>query len=166
VLPGIAGFDAIIDNHGYEMLQDPAATWGRTEGNPIWEEMREVAAMAQPDLLLNVTLNRVRQITGVYAGDLWEAHRLGCEFVKKVAMVPVEEPYDIVITTNSGYPLDLNLYQSVKGMSCAAQIVRPGGSILIATECRNGVPESEPDTRGGLAAGRSGPDRPARVPSA
>lgn len=69
------------------------------------------------------------------------AHRKGCEFVKESAMYSVEEPFDIVITTNSGYPLDQNLYQTVKGMSAAAQIVKQGGSIISASECSDGVPD-------------------------
>ncbi|MFP3896414.1 MAG: nickel-dependent lactate racemase [Anaerolineales bacterium] len=141
VMPGIAGFESIMDNHGYEMLKHPLATWGRLEGNPVYEETREVAAMTEPDFLLNVTLNRQREITGVFAGDLWQAHARGTDFVARNAMVPVEGPYDIVLTTNSGYPLDINLYQSVKGMSAAMQIVKPGGSIVIAAECQDGVPE-------------------------
>jgi len=56
-------------------------------------------------------------------------------------MVAVPRPFDIGVTTNSGYPLDLNLYQSVKGMRAADQIVRPGGAIVIATRCSDGIPE-------------------------
>jgi lactate racemase len=141
VLPGIAGFQATMDNHGYAMLNDAAATWGRTEGNPVWEEIREVAGVTRPDFLLNVTLNRERRITGVFAGDIWRAHAEGVEQARAAAMVPVTEPFDIVVTTNSGYPLDINVYQAVKGMSCAAQVVKPGGSILIAAECPEGVPD-------------------------
>lgn len=141
VLPGIAGFESIMDNHNYAMLNHPKATWGYTEGNPIWEEIREVATLSQPDFLINVTLNRHREITGVFCGDLWQAHKSGIAFVRQGAMVPVADYYDIVLTTNSGYPLDINLYQAVKGMSCAAQVVKPGGSIVIAAECRDGVPE-------------------------
>jgi len=70
--------------------------------------------------------------TGVFAGDLVATHRVGVEFVRQTAMQPVPSPFDIVITSNSGYPLDLNLYQAVKGMSAAAQIVRPGGDIIVA----------------------------------
>jgi nickel-dependent lactate racemase len=70
-----------------------------------------------------------------------KAHAAGCEFTKQSSMVPVKKPFDLVITTNSGFPLDLNLYQSVKGMSAANQIVRQGGAILIATACEDGVPE-------------------------
>jgi nickel-dependent lactate racemase len=123
------------------MIAHPNATWGICEGNPIWEEMREVALMARPTFLLNVTMNSEKAITGVFAGDLVTAHRRGREFVRESAMVPVSEPYDIVITTNSGYPLDQNLYQCVKGMSAARQIVRPGGAIIMAGACEDGLPD-------------------------
>jgi nickel-dependent lactate racemase len=140
VLPGVAGFESIMGNHGFDMLNHPLATWGCTLGNPVWEEAREVAGLTHPEFLLNVTLNQRREITGVFAGSIWEAHGRGVEFVRQAAMAAVDEPFDIVVTSNSGYPLDINLYQAVKGMSCAAQIVRPGGSIIIAAECRDGVP--------------------------
>jgi nickel-dependent lactate racemase len=90
--------------------------------------------------LLNVSLNEQRQITGVFAGDLIQAHQVGIEFVRKSAMQKVKAPFEIVVTTNSGYPLDLNLYQGVKGMSAAARIVQEGGTIILACECREGVP--------------------------
>ena len=141
VLPALAGAESVLTNHGREMIAHPNATWGVTEGNPIWEEMREVALMAKPTLLLNVTLNSVGAITGIFAGDLLEAHRAGSAFVRKVAMVPIEEPYDIVVTTNSGYPLDQNLYQTVKGMSAARRIVRKGGAIIMAAACQDGLPD-------------------------
>ena len=140
VLPGIAGMDAILDNHGPAMIAHPRATWAVTEGNPIWEEMLAVALGTRPAFLLNVTLNRERQLTGVFAGDLVRAHRAGAEYVKARALQPVREPFDIILASNSGYPLDLNLYQAVKGMSAAAQIVRPGGDIILAAECWDGIP--------------------------
>lgn len=141
VLPALAGVESVFTNHGYHMIGHSKAAWGITEGNPIWEEMREMALRTNPDFLLNVTLNASHEITGVFAGDMLEAHRHGCAFVKANAMVPVDEPYDVVITTNSGYPLDQNLYQAVKGMSAAVQIVRGGGAILIAAECEDGLPD-------------------------
>ncbi|HXF64310.1 MAG TPA: nickel-dependent lactate racemase [Caldilineaceae bacterium] len=140
VLPALAGAESVMSNHGAAMIAHPQATWGVTEGNPIWEEMREVALLTRPAFLLNVTLNAAKQITGVFAGDLLAAHRAGCDFVRRQAMVAVDAPYDIVITTNSGYPLDQNLYQCVKGMSAARQIVKPGGSILMAGACQDGLP--------------------------
>ncbi len=90
--------------------------------------------------MLNVTLNGRNDITQVFAGDVILAHRVGCGFVKQHAMCAVDKPFDIVITTNAGYPLDQNLYQTVKGMSAAAQIVAKGGSIIAASECSDGVP--------------------------
>ena len=141
VLPSITGADSVLTNHGAKMIGHPQATWGVTEGNPIWDEMLEVALKTAPTFLLNVTLNRAREITGVFAGDLREAHAAGCSFCRQRVMVPVSNHFDIVITTNSGYPLDLNLYQAVKGMSAAARIVRPGGSIIVAAECWDGIPE-------------------------
>lgn len=140
ILPSLAGAESVFTNHGLSMIAHPKATWGVTEGNPIWEEMREVALRTQPTFLLNVALNAHKEITAVFAGETLAAHSAGCEFVRKNAMVGVEAPYDIVITTNSGYPLDQNLYQSVKGMSAAAQVVRQGGAIIIATACEDGLP--------------------------
>lgn len=140
VLPGISDIEAIMDNHGATMIADPNATWTMTEGNPIWEEMLAVAQSTSPAFILNVTLNQEREITGVFAGDLVAAHRAGADFVRRTARRAVPQPFDIVITSNSGYPLDLNLYQAVKGMSAAAQIVRPGGDIIIAAECWDGIP--------------------------
>jgi nickel-dependent lactate racemase len=69
------------------------------------------------------------------------AHKAGRDFVRKQAMVAVDEPYDIVITTNSGFPLDQNLYQTVKGMSAAVRIVREGGHIIMAAACEDGIPD-------------------------
>jgi nickel-dependent lactate racemase len=141
IMPGMAGQRTVLGNHGAQNIAHPHATWGVTSGNPIWEEIREVAVGSGRVFLLNVTLNKAKQITGVFAGDLDQAHAAGCAFVKETAMLPVPRPFDIVITTNSGYPLDLNLYQSVKGMSAASQIVRQGGAILIAAECWDGIPD-------------------------
>ena len=140
VLPALAGWESVFTNHNYAMIAHPAAAWAVLEGNPIWEEMREVALMTRPSFLLNVTLTADKRITGVFAGDLLQAHAAGCDFVRRSAMVEVDAPYDIVVTTNSGYPLDQNLYQCVKGMSAAAQIVRPGGAIIMAGACEDGIP--------------------------
>jgi nickel-dependent lactate racemase len=90
---------------------------------------------------LDVTLNHEHRITSVFAGELFASHAAGCAFAMETAMTPVAAAYDVVVSTNSGYPLDQNLYQTVKGMSAAAQIVRPGGAILMASECSDGLPE-------------------------
>jgi len=140
VLLGMASFENILRNHSARMIGHPKATYAETDANPIYQEMKEIARMVGPCFALNVTLNRARQITGVFAGDVFEAHCRGCEFARSVSLRPVEQPFDIVVTTNSGFPLDLNLYQAVKGMDTAARVVRPGGAVVMAAECSHGVP--------------------------
>jgi nickel-dependent lactate racemase len=141
VLPAVAGAEIILDNHSGRMLSDPKATWGVTHGNRVWEEMLEVAHLTGPDFLFNVALNRDKQITGVFCGALEAAHEAGVHFVRESALVPVDAPFDVALTTNSGYPLDINLYQTDKGISAAAQVVRAGGAILTASECWDGIPD-------------------------
>ena len=81
VLPALSGSESVLSNHGREMIAHPRSTWGNVEGNPIWEEMREVALKTMPAFLVNVTINPQHQITGVFAGDLLEAHEKGRNFI-------------------------------------------------------------------------------------
>ncbi len=141
ICPGIAGISTIQDFHNAQMIGSTNSTWGIIDGNPVQDAATQNCLMAKPDFILNVTLNGNKEITGVFAGELLAAHRAGCAFVKNHAMYPVDNPFDIVITTNSGYPLDQNLYQTVKGMSAAAQVVKQGGAILSCSECSDGVPD-------------------------
>jgi hypothetical protein len=144
IMPGVAHLRTVMSNHGARNIGDANAVFGVTEGNPIWEEMRDIALRAGPSFLLNVALNDERQITGIFAGDLIAAHKAGIEFVRHSAMQPVGELFDVVVTTNSGYPLDMNLYQGVKGMSAGARILKPGGTLILAAECREGMPAHSP----------------------
>jgi nickel-dependent lactate racemase len=144
IMPGVAGLQTVLSNHGPGNISHPQSVFGVTEGNPIWEEMRDIALRVGPSFLLNVTLNEEKQMTGVFAGDLIAAHKVGIEFVRTSAMQEVNHLFDIVVTTNSGYPLDLNLYQAVKGMSAGARILKPGGTLILACECREGVPANSP----------------------
>ena len=144
IMPGVAHLRTVMSNHGARNIGDTSAVFGVTEGNPIWEEMRDIALRAGPSFLLNVALNDERQITGIFAGDLMAAHKVGIEFVRRSAMQPVGELFDVVVTTNSGYPLDMNLYQGVKGMSAGARILKPGGTLILAAECREGMPANSP----------------------
>ena len=140
IMPGMGGLETIMSNHSANMIGDPRATWGVTRGNPVWEEVQEISRLFN-SFLVNVTMNRNKDITGVFAGNLAKAHEAGCAFAKQTAMAAVPEPFDIVVTSNSGYPLDLNLYQAVKGMSAAAQIVKESGAIIMAAECWDGIPD-------------------------
>ncbi|MEA4883316.1 MAG: nickel-dependent lactate racemase [Clostridia bacterium] len=140
VFPGIASLENIKEAHGYRILSHDRSTWGNTRGNPVWELLTEGAQLTAPDFIVNVTLNSEKAITGVFAGELRTAHAQGAEHAKRTAMRAVSERFDVVITTNSGYPLDRNVYQTVKGISAAAGIVKKGGAIIAAAECIDGIP--------------------------
>ena len=140
VFPAIADIESITHYHRAAVIADPKSTWGILEGNPTQAQIRANGSILPLDFCLNVTLNRDRKITGFYCGDALEAHRQGCVYAKETAMVACPKPFPIVVTTNGGYPLDQNLYQAVKGMSAAAQIVAGGGYILAASRCNDGFP--------------------------
>lgn len=141
IMPGIAGIETILTFHNAQMIGHPLATWGVLDNNPLQEMTREVNTFCKPDFLLNVALNGEKEITNVFAGELAEAHALGCAYVKEHAMIKCDHRYDVVITTNAGYPLDQNLYQAVKGMDAARKLVKQGGTILCAAECSDGMPD-------------------------
>jgi len=140
ILPGVAGAESIFTNHGPSMIAQPQASFAITEGNPLWVEMKEAALKVPNTFLVNVTLDRANHITGVFAGDVIAAHQAGCQHVQDSSVFPITQPYDLVVTTNSGYPLDQNLYQCVKGLAAAKRVVRKGGAILLLAACEEGLP--------------------------
>ncbi|MDX2019539.1 MAG: nickel-dependent lactate racemase [Deltaproteobacteria bacterium] len=140
IFPAIADINTIMHYHRAQVIGDPRSTWGRLHDNPTQDQVRAYGQVLPLDFLLNVTLNRKRQITRFFCGDPLTAHEAGCAFAKSTAMVACPHPYPIVVTSNSGFPLDQNLYQTVKGMSAAAQIVADGGLILAAARCNDGFP--------------------------
>lgn len=144
VAPGLAGLATTLVLHDARHIGHPSATWGITEGNPVHDDVREIAALTGVTFALDVALNRDQGITAVFAGDLAAEHAAACRHVRETAMAPVDTRFDVVVTTNSGFPLDQNLYQAVKGMSAAACIVATGGTILCAAECRDGIPDHGP----------------------
>lgn len=141
IMPGIAGIETILTFHNAKMIGHPLATWGVLEKNPLQEMTREVNTFCKPDFLLNVALDGNNEITNVFTGELVAAHATGCAFVKEHAMIKCDQRFDVVVTTNAGYPLDQNLYQAVKGMNAAQMIVKQGGTIVCAAECIEGMPE-------------------------
>src|SRR5207237_537590 len=105
VFPALAGIDAIMNYHRAEVIGDPLSTWGVMGGNPTQRQIRHNGALLPVDFLVNVTLNRRRQITRFFCGDATAAHQAGCAFARASAMVGCPAPFPIVVTTNSGYPL-------------------------------------------------------------
>ncbi|MGY1704660.1 nickel-dependent lactate racemase [Geodermatophilus sp. SYSU D00697] len=140
VAPGLAGLDTVMVLHDAARIGSPLATWGVVEDNPVHRDIRACAAVAPPDLALDVLLDRAKRITHVVCGELTAMHAQACELARAAAMRAVPEPMDVVVTTNSGFPLDQNLYQAVKGMAAAERVVRPGGTVVVAAECADGLP--------------------------
>ena len=140
VFPALADIDSIIRYHDAKTIGHPKSTWGVVEGNPTQAIVRTSGALVPVDFCVNLTLNRERRITRFFCGEVLAAHEAGCAFSRQTAMVPCEHPFPVVVTTNSGFPLDQNLYQTVKGMSAAAQVVSDGGYIAAVSRCNDGFP--------------------------
>jgi nickel-dependent lactate racemase len=140
VAPGLAALDTIRELHSAARIASPLASWGVLEGNPVHDPIRAIAERAEVTFALDVALDDENRIAAVFSGQLDAEHRAATAHVRRTAMVRVPEPYDVVVTTNSGYPLDQNLYQCVKGLKAAAGIVREGGTIILAAACEDGLP--------------------------
>jgi nickel-dependent lactate racemase len=138
IAPGLAAQETIKVLHSSKFMRDPRAVEGSIEDNPLHRELLEIARMARHDFVLDVALARDRSIAGVFAGSAVEAHRAGVRFVSEVMLETLDEPMDAAITTAAGYPLDLTFYQAAKGITAAAQIVKPDGRILLAAACEEG----------------------------
>jgi nickel-dependent lactate racemase len=141
VAPGLAALETVLVLHDARRIGHKRATWGITEGNPVHDDVRAIASATGVTFGLDVILNRDKAIIGAFGGDLLAMHAAATHVAREVAMRPVPEPFDVVVTTNSGHPLDQNLYQTVKGMSAAYQITKPGATIVCAAECRDGFPD-------------------------
>jgi nickel-dependent lactate racemase len=139
VCPGICSLRTLRHVHGAETIGHPKGRPGVLDGNPFHRAALDVAGMAGMDFLLNVTLNRAREVTGVFAGDMVKAHEAGVAFCDTYTKRRVGEPFDVVVATGAGDPLDRTFYQSVKGAAAAAEIVKPGGTILLVARCGEGA---------------------------
>lgn len=143
ICPGISYMDMFKHFHGPEILESPYSAVGVLDGNPFHQESTEIAKMAGVDFIINVTIDKEKQITGIFSGDLEEAFIKGAEFCLNNSSYKIKGEADIVITTGGGLPLDATLYQAVKGMVGALPAVRSGGMIIIASECKEEIGSDE-----------------------
>lgn len=139
VMPGIAGKKSVFQNHSYEMIAHPNSRYGILDGNVIYQDGVEAAKIAKLGFIVNVIVNKEHRIAKAFAGDFMKAYRAGVHFLSKFVNIPVSQRVDIVITSNGGYPLDRNVYQTVKGMATAELIVKKGGVIVVMAECLDGL---------------------------
>lgn len=137
VLPGVASKTTVLANHCAEFIASANARTGNLEGNPMHQDMLFAAEAAGLSFILNVVIDSDKKVINAFAGDREKAHLQGTKFVDSLAGVDAL-PAEIAITSNGGYPLDQNIYQSVKGMTAAEATCKEGGVIIIAAECSDG----------------------------
>lgn len=137
ILPGCADEKTVLANHSSEFVASDEARAGKLDNNPIHKDMVFAAKAANLKFILNVVLDKDKKIIHAVAGDPFEAHKKGCDFVGDLARVNGQKT-DIVVTSNGGYPLDQNIYQAVKGMTSAEACVKEGGVIIMVSACEDG----------------------------
>lgn len=138
VLPGICSEKTVNENHSFQAIASPYAKAGVLDGNPIHRDMVEAARRTKVQFILNVALDPQKRIAAAFAGDLEQAHAQGVHFIRSQYGCRAEHG-DIVITSNGGYPLDQNLYQSPKAAATAEMCCREGGVIILCCSCSDGI---------------------------
>lgn len=138
ILPGICNAATVNENHSYKAIASPYSTTGVLEHNPIHEDMVYAARHVNLAFIMNVALNSEKKVIAAFAGDMEEAHEKGVAFVRSLAQCP-SITGDIVVTSNGGYPLDQNLYQSPKAVATAEACCKDGGTIIMCCSCCDGM---------------------------
>lgn len=138
VLPGIAARKTVLHNHNAGFLSSPLAACGNMDGNPLRRDMRFAAEQAKLAFILNVVLDADKRVAAAFAGEPGAAHEKGCEAcLRRTAVARIGA--EIAVTSNGGYPLDQNVYQSVKGMTAGEACVPPGGVVILCAALGDGV---------------------------
>lgn len=164
VLPGIASATTVMANHCGEFIASPYARTGILENNPIHKDMLYAAEKSKLAFILNVVINSEKKVINAVAGHSQFAHQKGCQFVLELSKVDKVDA-DIVVSTNGGYPLDQNMYQSVKGMTAAEATCNEGGVIIMVSACNDGHGgQSFHDNLANAESPRALLDRIAKVP--
>jgi nickel-dependent lactate racemase len=140
---GLASVDMVRHLHGTGFLEHPGAKNCELKNNPLHAELTEIARIAGADFCVNVVIDAERRIGGIFCGDMALSHRAACEFSERHCTIRVDTLSDIVVSTAAGYPLDTTYYQGVKGLAGALDILAPGGSIVLASECSKGLGSNE-----------------------
>ena len=138
ILPGICSQETVNENHSYKAIASKYSKTGVLEHNPIHEDMVCAARMVNVQFILNVALNAEKKVIAAWAGDLEEAHAQGVAFIREWSQCP-SITGDIVVTSNGGYPLDQNLYQSPKAVATAEACAGEDGVIIMCCSCADGM---------------------------
>jgi lactate racemase len=143
IAPGLAHAETITTFHSARFMADPNASNCNFEGNPLHEEQLEIVRMLGGALALNTVIDEERRVSFVNFGEIRSSHLEAVEFVRAYSEVPVPRRFQTVVTSAAGYPLDTTYYQTVKGMVGPIDILAPGGRLIIASECSEGLGSEE-----------------------
>ncbi|MBF0243903.1 MAG: nickel-dependent lactate racemase, partial [Planctomycetes bacterium] len=149
ICPGIVGQGTTHVLHGPELMAHPRSESFILNGNPCHEEALEIARMAPPDFIVNVTINEAKEVTGVFAGEMVQAHEVAAQRSLRSNTVTIPREYDLVIT-HAGF-VGINHYQAGKAACEASKAVRPGGSLLLLANHTDKDPVGSPNYRSVLA---------------
>jgi nickel-dependent lactate racemase len=139
IAPGLAHAETITTFHSARFMADPKAVNCQIEGNPLHEEQLEIVRMLGGALALNTVVDEARRLSFVNFGEIVASHAEAVAFVRNFAEVPVNRRFKTVVTSAAGYPLDRTYYQTVKGMVGPIDILEPGGRLIVASECSEGL---------------------------
>ena len=143
IAPGVAHRDTITTFHSARFMGHPRAENCVLQGNPLHEEQLAIAAMLGQVLSMDVVIDEGRRLSFVGFGEVVQSHALAVAFVERYARVPVSRRFKTVVTSGAGYPLDKTYYQTVKGMVAPLDILEPGGNLIVASECSEGMGSDE-----------------------
>ncbi len=138
VLPGICDQVTVLGNHCSKFIDSRYARTGVLDGNPLHKDMLAAAQLAKLAYIVNVIIDENKHVVAAFAGNPVTAHRQGCDLLLKYCQVQPKKRGDIVISSNGGYPLDQNIYQSVKGLTAAEAAAAPGGILIMVSSCDDG----------------------------
>lgn len=138
VLPGVSSKVTVLGNHCSAFIDSPYSRTGILENNPIHTDMTAAGRMAKLKYIVNVVIDSEKKAVHAVAGDAEAAHAAGCRFLRQYCQAVPKKLADIAISTNGGYPLDQNMYQSVKGMTAAEAASKEGGILIMVSDCGDG----------------------------
>jgi len=143
IAPGVAHHETIRTFHSARFMEDPLAVQCNLVGNPLHEEQLEIVRMLGEVFALNTVLDEERDLVCVTFGEIIASHQTAVDFVSGATQIPMDRKFSTVVTSSAGYPLDKTYYQTIKGMVTPLDILKPGGTLIIASECSEGFGSSE-----------------------
>lgn len=139
ITPGIAHAETITTLHNYRFMSDPRAVNCNLEGNPLHQEQLEAVEMIGGALALNTVIDNKRRLAFVNFGEIVATHLEAVAFMRPFAEVKTGRRFKTVVTSSAGYPLDKTFYQTIKGIIGPLGILAPGGDLIVASRCEEGL---------------------------